>query len=59
MNALRGKVEDVEDGVTEYERQILVVEDMVKIMEDECRGKEGWFSWACRLVTGRGKEAEE
>ncbi|EKG18189.1 hypothetical protein MPH_04578 [Macrophomina phaseolina MS6] len=52
VNALRGKVEDVEDGVTEFERQVLVVEDMVQILEDECQPKEGWLGWIYRRVGG-------
>ncbi|EOD52047.1 putative sin3 complex subunit protein [Neofusicoccum parvum UCRNP2] len=58
VNALRGKVEDVEDGVTEFERQVLVVEDMVQMLEDECQPKEGWLGWIYRGLAGRGKKAE-
>lgn len=58
VNALQGKVEDVEGGVTEFERQVLVVEDMVQMLEDECRPKEGWLGWICRGVAGQGKNTK-
>ncbi|KAK8208516.1 hypothetical protein HDK77DRAFT_285674 [Phyllosticta capitalensis] len=59
MNALRGKVEDVGDAVTEFERQVLVVEDMVQILEDQCKPKEGWLKWICRTLIGQNAPAAE
>ncbi|KAF9635814.1 hypothetical protein BFW01_g6709 [Lasiodiplodia theobromae] len=56
VNALRGKVEDVEDGVTEFEKQVLVVEDMVQMLEEECQPKEGWLSWMYSRLTGGGEK---
>ncbi|KAL0264508.1 hypothetical protein SLS55_000458 [Diplodia seriata] len=56
VNALRGKVEDVEDGVSEFEKQVLVVEDMVQMLEDECRPREGWLGWIYRRATGGGEK---
>ncbi|KAF4302574.1 sin3 complex subunit [Botryosphaeria dothidea] len=58
VNALRGKVEDVEDGVTEFERQVRVVEDMIRILEDECQPKEGWLGWIYRRVAGGGEKTK-
>lgn len=55
INALRGKVEDVEDGVAEFERQVLAVEDRVEELEYDMRPKEGWLHWAVRMTTGIGK----
>ncbi|KAF2091225.1 hypothetical protein K490DRAFT_62545 [Saccharata proteae CBS 121410] len=52
INALRSKVEDVEDGVVEFERQVRVVEDMVQTLESECRGREGWVRWGVKMMTG-------
>jgi hypothetical protein len=55
INALRSKVEDVEDGVTEFERQVNTVEDRVAELEYDMRSKESWFHWVIRLTTGLGK----
>lgn len=55
INALRGKVEDVEDGVTEFERQVQAVEDRVGELEYDMRPKEGWLHWIVRITTGLGK----
>ncbi|KAF2100565.1 hypothetical protein NA57DRAFT_25333, partial [Rhizodiscina lignyota] len=49
INALRSKVEDVEDGVEEFGRQIGAVESMVSELEERHKRKrrdgEGWLSW--------------
>lgn len=55
INALRSKVEDVEDGVAEYERQVLGVEDRVRALEQEARSREGWIHWVVRMVSGFGE----
>jgi chromosome segregation ATPase len=55
INALRSKVEDVEDGVTEFERQVNTVEDRVTELEYDMRSKESWLHWIIRLTTGLGK----
>lgn len=55
INALRGKVEDVEDGVAEFERQVLTAEDRVGELEYDMRPKEGWVHWIVRMTTGLGK----
>lgn len=49
INSMRSKVDDVEDGVAEFEKQVAYVEDRVKQLEDESHGGKGWFSW----LTGR------
>jgi len=54
INTLRGKVEDVEDGVAEFERQVQVVEDRVAELEYDMRPKEGWLHWFVRITTGIG-----
>ena len=56
INVLRGKVEDVEDGVTEFERQVVAVEDRVQELEGEMTGKESWSHWAWRTLTGLGRQ---
>lgn len=55
IHTLRGKVEDVEDGVAEFERQVKGVEDRVAELEYDMRPKEGWLHWLVRLTTGIGK----
>jgi len=55
IHTLRGRVEDVEDGVTEFERQVQIVEDRVTELEYGMRPKEGWLHWLMRLTTGIGK----
>jgi hypothetical protein len=54
INALRSKVEDVEDGVSEFERQVLSVEDRVTELERDMRPKESWIHWFVRLTLGVG-----
>jgi chromosome segregation ATPase len=54
INGLRGKVEDVEEGVAEFKRQVVMVEDRVLELEMAMQPKEGWIQWLSRL-TGIGK----
>ena len=53
LSALQSKVEDVEDGVAEFERQVRLIESRVKeqLLEDNTVGKprEGWLSWLFRM----------
>lgn len=58
INVLRSRVEDVEEGVDEFEKQVGAVEDRVKEIEILLRPKEGWFSWAVRLFMGAGKKPD-
>jgi hypothetical protein len=59
INTLRSKVEDVEDGVTEFERQVFAVENRVAEMERDMRPKESWMHWFVRLTTGIGNAPSE
>ncbi|KAF2666850.1 hypothetical protein BT63DRAFT_433835 [Microthyrium microscopicum] len=59
INVVRGKVEDVEDGVVEFERQVVMVENRVVELERAMEPKEGWMHWMRRVLTGIGKETEE
>ncbi|KAI9868166.1 MAG: hypothetical protein M1813_006911 [Trichoglossum hirsutum] len=52
VNALSAKVEDVEDGVADFERQVLDVEARVGTLEAEEEAREGWLHWASRFFTG-------
>ncbi|KAH0564945.1 hypothetical protein GP486_001665 [Trichoglossum hirsutum] len=54
VNALSAKVEDVEDGVADFERQVLDVEARVGTLEAEEEAREGWFQWTSRFFTGVG-----
>ncbi|OCK76728.1 hypothetical protein K432DRAFT_428517 [Lepidopterella palustris CBS 459.81] len=55
INTLRSKVDDVDDGIAEFERQVEIVEDRVKELEEVFREKEGWGHWMLRMMTGLGK----
>jgi hypothetical protein len=55
IHALRGKVEEVEDGVTEFELQVKGLEARVQEMERELRPKEGWGHWLVRVTLGVGR----
>jgi hypothetical protein len=54
INILRGKVEDVEDGVDEFERQVIVVEQRVLQLEKSTQPKESWSHWLMRMIPGFG-----
>ena len=56
INILRGKVEDVEDGVDEFERQVIVVEDRVTQLEKSTQTKESWPQWFMRSIPGFGAQ---
>jgi phage shock protein A len=53
VNTLATKVEDVEDGVADFERQVLDVEARVGTLEAE-EAREGWLQWASRFFMGVG-----
>nr|GFD56633.1 hypothetical protein [Tanacetum cinerariifolium] len=54
ITALRGKVEDVEDFVDEFEKQVLYVCERVEELEKTLGGREGWWHWIFRKATGIG-----
>ncbi|KAH6642932.1 hypothetical protein C7974DRAFT_112948 [Boeremia exigua] len=54
IGALRGKVEDVEDFVDEFERQVEFVCERVEELERTLGGREGWWHWVFRKATGIG-----
>jgi hypothetical protein len=58
INALRSKVEDVEDGTAEFERQVVAVEDRVEDLEQEMKAREGWLTWIWRALAGLGNPPE-
>jgi hypothetical protein len=52
---LNGKVEDVESGVGEFERQVLMVERRVWELERSMEPTESWSHWLLRMLTGIGE----
>jgi hypothetical protein len=54
INVLAGKVEDVEDGVKEFDRQVNQVEERVRQLEQSMKPKER--GWLLRMLNGIGKE---
>lgn len=54
IGALRGKVEDVEDFVDEFEKQVEYVCERVEELERILGGREGWWHWIFRKATGIG-----
>ncbi|KAF2017526.1 hypothetical protein BU24DRAFT_420554 [Aaosphaeria arxii CBS 175.79] len=55
IHTLRGKVDDVEDGVQELERQIDTVEERCGELEDMVGSKEGMLHFVFRILTGVGR----
>lgn len=53
FNSLRSKVEDVEEGVAEFERQVLLVQDRFREVVKPTEEAKGWSSWLSRLLKGR------
>ena len=45
LSALEGKVEDVENGVREFERQVQLVEIMAQELDNEDLGEGSWTGW--------------
>jgi hypothetical protein len=58
ISALRSKVEDVEEGVNEFARQVASVETMVGELEARYKGGAGgarsWLDWAYRSIAAFG-----
>lgn len=53
INALVSKVQDVEEGVSQYERQVIELEIRARVLEDHL-SSETWAHWAVRSITGIG-----
>jgi hypothetical protein len=54
LGALATKIEDVEEGVADFERQVLDVEARVGALEAEEEAREGWLQWTSRIFMGVG-----
>ncbi|KAF1939016.1 hypothetical protein EJ02DRAFT_409375 [Clathrospora elynae] len=55
ISALRGKVEDVEDVLGEFERQVEFVEHRAGHLDRVLGQREGWVRWGVRVLTGVGR----
>ena len=56
ISALRGKVEDVEDVLSEFERQVEYVESRTGELETTLGERESWAHWFWRLALGFGNK---
>ena len=52
LSALQSKVEDVEDGVGEFERQVTEIETRAAELKHEKAVKDAWLWWLIKVVTG-------
>ena len=57
LNALVLKVEDAEDGVADFERQVLDLEEKARLLEAGEKAPETWMKWGMRIITGIGPSA--
>jgi FMN phosphatase YigB (HAD superfamily) len=57
ISALRSKVEDVEDALGEFERQVKFVENRANELDKVLGTREGWWHWTIRVTTGIGARA--
>jgi hypothetical protein len=55
IGALRSKVEDIEDALGEFERQIEQVEGRAEELDKVLGSREGWWAWAVRVGFGIGR----
>jgi hypothetical protein len=55
ISALRSKVEDVEDALGEFERQVQFVESRASELDRVLGMREGWWHWIVRITTGIGR----
>lgn len=52
LTALQLKIKDVENGATEFERQVLEIESRAEELRDETRDRPSWLSWPWRIFSG-------
>ncbi|KAG6999627.1 protein STB6 [Physcia stellaris] len=52
LDALQSKVEDMENGIAEYERQVVQLETRAEEFDGE--KEESWLRWYLNLLTGKG-----
>lgn len=52
LTALQLKINDVENGATEFERQVLEIESRAEELHEETRDRPSWLSWPWRIFAG-------
>lgn len=52
LTALQLKIKDVENGATEFERQVLEIEARAEELHEETRERTSWLSWPWRIFAG-------
>lgn len=52
LTALQLKIKDVENGATEFERQVLEIESRAEELHEETRDRPSWLSWPWRIFAG-------
>lgn len=52
LTALQLKIKDVENGATEFERQVLEIESRAEELHEETRDRPSWLSWPWRVFAG-------
>lgn len=52
LTALQLKIKDVENGATEFERQVLEIESRAEELQEETRDRPSWLSWPWRIFAG-------
>lgn len=52
LTALQLKIKDVENGATEFERQVLEIESRAEELREETRDRASWLSWPWRFFAG-------
>ena len=52
LTALQLKIKDVENGATEFERQVLEIESRAEELREETRDRPSWLSWPWRIFAG-------
>lgn len=50
LSALESKVEDVENGVADFERQVLLIEARAEELDEPGGAKVSWIGWFLRMV---------
>lgn len=58
LTALQLKIKDVENGATEFERQVLEIESRAEELHEETRDRPSWLSWPWRIFAGIPRPAD-
>ena len=58
LTALQSKVDDVENGVAEFERQVMEIERRAGELHVETRDRDSWLSWVLSFFAANTKPAD-